>query len=176
MKMLIESARWRRLQSTEATASQYASASASRDRLAENIGFAAVVVAELELGEIQREILLADVVVSADDSAFKQRPEAFDVIGMHFAAHIFVRFVINRIVRESLTKFLVVRAFVRCDQIDSDTASLTNRLIVSIEVSWMIWQVTLPLREIAPMTAILWIGPRPLCFLSQWRLRLSPPM
>jgi hypothetical protein len=46
MKTSIEPARWRRFQSTEATASQYASASASRYCLAENIGFAATVPAD----------------------------------------------------------------------------------------------------------------------------------
>jgi hypothetical protein len=46
------SARWRRLQSTEARASRCAPTSTSRDRLAENIGFTAVVVAELELREV----------------------------------------------------------------------------------------------------------------------------
>jgi hypothetical protein len=47
MATSVELARWRRLQSTEATASQYASASGPRYRLAENIGFATVVPARV---------------------------------------------------------------------------------------------------------------------------------
>ncbi len=45
MITLIALARWRRLQSTEATASLRASASGPRYRLAEKIGFASVVPA-----------------------------------------------------------------------------------------------------------------------------------
>src|SRR5580658_6374603 len=115
MRKLIEQTRWRRLQSTEATASQHASASASRYCLAENIGFATVIVAKLKFGQVERQIFLADVVVCADDSALEQGPEAFDVVGMHFAAHVLMRFVVNRIVRKSLTEFLIACALVRCD-------------------------------------------------------------
>jgi hypothetical protein len=118
MRNLIESARWRRFQCTEAPASQYASASASRYCLAENIGFAAIVMAELEFGKIQWQIFLAHVVVSPDNSALQQRPEAFDVIGMHFAAHVFVRLVIYGVVRESLMELLIASAFISRDQID----------------------------------------------------------
>src|SRR6476620_11627807 len=76
-----ESSRWRRFRSTEASASRHASASGPRYRLTEDVGSLAVVMTELELREIQRQILLADVVVRADDAALQKRPERFDVVG-----------------------------------------------------------------------------------------------
>ena len=49
----IESARWRRFQSTKARASRCASASGPRYRLAEDVGFAAIVVAKLKFGTVR---------------------------------------------------------------------------------------------------------------------------
>ena len=43
-------------------------------------------------------------------------PEAFDIVGMHFAAHVFMRFVVNRIVWESLAELLIARALIGRDQ------------------------------------------------------------
>ena len=117
-RILIVSTRWRRFQSTEARASRNASASSPRYRLAEDIGFAAVVVAELKLSQIQRQILLAELMVIPNHATLQQCPKAFDVVGMDFAAHVLMRLVVNSIVRESLREFLIARAFVRRDQID----------------------------------------------------------
>ena len=44
----------------------------------ENIGVLPVVVPELKLRDVQRQIFAADLVVAADDAALNQRPEAFD--------------------------------------------------------------------------------------------------
>lgn len=51
---------------------------ASIDRGSENILVMPVIVAELELGNIQVQVLFADLVEGADAAAFDQRPEAFD--------------------------------------------------------------------------------------------------
>ena len=110
---LIGQARWRRSQSTEAIASRHASASGARYRLAEDVGILAIVVAELELGEIQRQILLADVVVRADDSALEQRPEAFNVVVRASTAHVFMPLVIDSLVRKCLIELLIARALHR---------------------------------------------------------------
>src|SRR5438552_1414368 len=57
--------------------------SAARYEQAERIGFALGVVPELELIHVQPQVGIADLVEIADDAALYQRPEAFDVLGMH---------------------------------------------------------------------------------------------
>src|SRR5260370_5733005 len=79
-KTPIELARWRRLQSNEARASRCASASTSRYRLAKNIGFFAVVEAELKLREVERQIFFAHALVAAHDATLEERPEALDAV------------------------------------------------------------------------------------------------
>jgi hypothetical protein len=100
--------------SAEAAASVATSAS-SKDCL-EDIGIVAIVVAELKLREIEREIFFAYVVERADDSALQQRPERFKIVGMHFAAHVLARFVIHVLVRECLIQLLIASSFIRGDQ------------------------------------------------------------
>jgi hypothetical protein len=94
MRTPIESVCWRHFWSTEAPASQFASASGPRYRLAEDIGFAAIVVTKWELRQIQRQVFFAHVVIRPDDLALQQSLEAFDVVGANLAAHIFMRLVI----------------------------------------------------------------------------------
>ena len=54
----------------------------SADRLAEDVGVVAVVVAELELGDVERQIFGADFVECADNAALEDRPEAFNRVGV----------------------------------------------------------------------------------------------
>ena len=56
----------------------YSSLSAFPDRHAEDVIVLAVVVPELELRDVQRQILGADLVERADDPALEDRPEAFN--------------------------------------------------------------------------------------------------
>jgi hypothetical protein len=79
--------------------------SASSYRCSEDIGILAVVVPELKFIQVQRQVLLADVVVGADNSALEQAPERFQIVGMHFATHVLVRLVVNMLVRKRLTEF-----------------------------------------------------------------------
>ena len=51
-------------------------ASASSYRCTENIRVVPIVIAELKLGNIERQILAADGVIGADDAAFQDRLEA----------------------------------------------------------------------------------------------------
>jgi hypothetical protein len=62
--------------------------SASRYDCAQHIEILSVIVAEGELREIQRQIVLAHVVIGADDSAFKQGPKRFNVVGMDVPANV----------------------------------------------------------------------------------------
>ena len=56
-------------------------ASASCYRLAKNVGILAVVEAKLKLIQVQRQIFLAHVVISANDSTLEQRPKRIEVLG-----------------------------------------------------------------------------------------------
>ena len=84
----IEYARWRRSQIAERFASNCLSAPCYR--FTEYVGFLAIVKAELKLRKVQRQILLANAVIAAHDSTLEQRPERFDGISMHDAAHVLV--------------------------------------------------------------------------------------
>lgn len=66
--------RWRALVCSEARANQYASAACYR--LAEDVRIVAMMMAELELCEVERQILLADVVIGPDDPTLEKSPEA----------------------------------------------------------------------------------------------------
>ena len=102
------------LSAAEVPASEAASASCYD--FAEHIVALAVIVAKLKLGEIERQILLADVVVSADDSTLQQRPERLDIVGMYLAAYVLERLVVHALVRICLIQLVISRAFIRGDQ------------------------------------------------------------
>ena len=95
----IEQARWRRSQIAETFASVRVSAPSYRAR--EYVGILAVVKSELKLRKVQRQILFAYAVIAAHDSAFEQRPERFNRIGVDDAAHIFAAAVTDYSVRQS---------------------------------------------------------------------------
>jgi len=119
MRTPAESARWRRLQSTEARASRCASVSSPRYRLAEDISFAAVVVAELEFRKIQRQVLLADVMIGANHSTLEQTPERIQILGMHFTAHILAsRMSYGFVLVAKRCQILIALPFVARDQIN----------------------------------------------------------
>ena len=73
--------------------------STSPYRRSENVSIRAVIISELELRDIQREILFADFVESADHAALNQRPETFDGVGVDRADNVFVLGVIDGLVR-----------------------------------------------------------------------------
>lgn len=73
----IELAFW--LRDAEASASSDASASCYEP--AENVFVLPIVVAEGKLGQIQRQILLAYLMVIADHATLEKRPERFNRIG-----------------------------------------------------------------------------------------------
>ncbi len=58
---------------------------APRDSLSENIRVLSVIVSELKFRDVERQIFLADFVESSDDTALKDRPEAFNRLGMNCA-------------------------------------------------------------------------------------------
>ena len=100
MKIPIDAARWRRSQIAETFASVRVSAPCYS--FAEDVFGLAIVIAELELRQIQRQIFLANVVIGADDPALQQRPKIFDAVRMDDTAHVFALSVANRLMRHAL--------------------------------------------------------------------------
>ena len=79
--------RWRQTPLSEASASQRASAPCYG--LTEDILVVPVVVAPFELGNVERQILRADVVEGPDNAALQERPDAVDRAGVDLAANVF---------------------------------------------------------------------------------------
>jgi hypothetical protein len=88
-----------RLSGAEAPASSVASASCYC--FAENVRILPVVVTELKFIQVEREILLANVVVRPDDAPLEQRPKGFDIICVDVAANVFILGMFHAVVRES---------------------------------------------------------------------------
>ncbi len=86
------------LQSTEASASQPASASCYR--FTKDIGILAVIVTELKLSQVERQIFLTDVVEAAHDATLEEAPERFEIVGVNLAANIFALTVTDSFMRE----------------------------------------------------------------------------
>src|SRR5260370_37118678 len=93
-RTLIEPTRWRALACSEASASYYASAASYG--FSKDVGVLAVVKTELKLREVQRQIFLADVMIGSNHSALEQAPKVFQIVSMHFAAHILARAMADR--------------------------------------------------------------------------------
>ncbi|MGA8791303.1 MAG: hypothetical protein WB498_00100 [Candidatus Binatus sp.] len=81
----IASAFW--LASAEAPASQVASASSYR--VTENVGISAIVMPELKLVQVERQVFLRHIVVGAYYPTFQETPKVFDILGMYLAANVF---------------------------------------------------------------------------------------
>src|ERR1700733_13731118 len=70
----------------------------------ENICIVSVVVPELELRDVQRQIFAANFVETADDAAFENTPEAFNRVGMDCADDVLSRTVIDNAMRIGAAK------------------------------------------------------------------------
>jgi hypothetical protein len=95
----IESACWRALACSEAPASLCVSAACYR--FAENIGIVPMVVAELKFREVERKIFLADVMISANDSALQQSPKGIKIGSVNLATYILAFVVIDSLMPEA---------------------------------------------------------------------------
>src|SRR5438445_13639056 len=93
-----------------------ANALASLNRRAENVVVEAVIVAELELRDIQVKVLFADVVEGANNPALEDAPEAFNRIRMDCTDNVLVLGVVNGLVGESLFEVAVAGPLVGAEQ------------------------------------------------------------
>jgi hypothetical protein len=114
---IIESACWRALACSEAPASLCASAASYG--FSKDVGVLAIVEPELELCEVERQILLADVMVGSDHAALEQAPEVFQVISVNFAAYIFTLTMCHKFVLIALSVQVAIPfVFIGRDQIN----------------------------------------------------------
>jgi hypothetical protein len=109
-------ARWPRASLAETGASDRASAACYRS--GEDIGIVPVVVAELELGDVQGHVLLADLMEGPDDAALEDRPEAFNGLSVNRADDVFARGVLDDLVGIELFDVPVAGPFVGAKQAD----------------------------------------------------------
>ena len=75
-----------------------------------------VVVAELELRDIEREIFRADLVEGADNATLNERPEALDGFGVNRTNDVLADGVINDSVRVFLIKPVITDPLVGAEQ------------------------------------------------------------
>jgi hypothetical protein len=88
------------------------------DCRSEDIRIQPVVVAELELGNVERQIFTADLVIGADHAALNQRPETFDRIGVDCADDILPLGMVDHAVRELAVQTLVSNPLIGAEQAD----------------------------------------------------------
>src|SRR5712691_7555458 len=93
--------------------------SAGSDSCPEDVRIGANVVAELELGNVRRQILLADFMERAHNAALDDRPEALDGVRVNCASNVLVAAVVNDAERIFATKRPVPFAFIGAQQTNS---------------------------------------------------------
>jgi len=91
---------------------------ASLDRRAENVCVHPIVVSELEFGDVEREILFADLVECAHHAALNDRPEAFDGVRVDRASNILVSAMVNDAEWVFATKRPIPFAFIGAQETD----------------------------------------------------------
>jgi hypothetical protein len=74
---------------------------ARRNQIGEYIGIFAIIVAVRKLVQVERQIILADVMKAAHDAALQERPKAFDIVGVDLAAHVLALPVADYFVRHA---------------------------------------------------------------------------
>lgn len=90
---------------------------ASLNRRSENVGIEAVVITELKLRNIQRQIFLADLMIAADDAALEDAPEALNRIRVNCADNVLTVAVIDGAMLKSVVgKIAIGTIFVGSDQ------------------------------------------------------------
>lgn len=100
--------------------------SARLDCRTENIRVCPIVISELELVDIQREILRTDFVERADDAALHDGPEAFDGVCVNVAMHVLAVPMIDSAVWIFPIDAVVAAPLIRRDKTDSMGNSLPN--------------------------------------------------
>jgi hypothetical protein len=118
----------------DAEASASSDASASCYCFPKDVMILAVVMAKLELGKIERQIFLADMVVGSDDSALQKRPERIDILGMNLAAHILALTMRDGFMAITVFQHAIAWMLVGCDQINFVADCTSDERIESLHI------------------------------------------
>jgi hypothetical protein len=102
---------------------------------AEDIGIVPIVVAELKLRDVQRQVFLADLVIAADDAALNQRPKTLDCIGVNRADNVLARLVVNDAVIVAVVQAVVAGIVIRAEQTDAIGNSFVDEFLDRFAVS-----------------------------------------
>jgi hypothetical protein len=105
------------------------SASASSYGLPEHIGVVPVVVPELELRKIQRQIFPADVVVGSEDSPFKQSPEGIEALSVNLATDVLACGVVHGFMRIATVQSSVPDVFISGNQFNLRAYGFSNEIL-----------------------------------------------
>lgn len=84
------------------------------DSRAENVVIETVIVAELKFSDIERQVLGADFVERANDTAFEDTPETFNCLGVNRADNVLPSRMVNGGMRVVLIQSLVAQPIDRC--------------------------------------------------------------
>src|ERR1700691_4016798 len=90
-----------------------------RNSRSENIRVVPIVVAELKLGHVERQIFAADLVIAAHDAAFNQRPETLNRIGVNCTDYMLADAVIDNAVIVAVAEAIIGWVGVSAEQADS---------------------------------------------------------
>jgi hypothetical protein len=113
---LIGQARWQRPQIAETVASDRASASCYRSL--KNLRVVPVIVTELKLRNVQRQVLFADLVEAAHDAALEEAPEALNGVCVDRAYYVLLCLVIHGAVLREALHGLVAAVLIGREQAD----------------------------------------------------------
>ena len=86
------------------------------NRRSENVVIKAVVVAKLKFSDIEREILGADLVERANDTALENAPEAYNRLSVDCADNVLALGMVNRGVREFLAEMAIANPLIGAEQ------------------------------------------------------------
>ena len=107
---------------------QFEEISTSFYRRFKDVRIMPVIIAKLELGNIERKVLSADLVEGADAAALDERREALNRVGVNGANSVFALAMIDgRVLRIFLVQALVARPLVGAEKADLVRDSLAIR-------------------------------------------------
>ena len=100
----------------DAEASASSDASASCYGCSEDVRFFRLLKRHENSFKIQRQILLAHIVVGADNPSLQQQPEGFDIVRVNLTAHVLAAAMIHGLMAHAATEIVVVLIFIGRDQ------------------------------------------------------------
>jgi hypothetical protein len=97
------------------------------NRRCENVVIEAVIIAKLELCDIERDVLCTDIVERADDTALEDAPKTLNRLGVDRTDNVLAARVVNGFVRKILVEALVANPLsVQSKLTLCETASFTK--------------------------------------------------